>query len=254
MTSDKPTAKSTPATLSQSAVPRYLQLAGLFRRKIETGEWQLNHQIPTVEALSTEWGVARATIRQALGLLDSEQLISRSRAKGSYVIKRPQDLLWLKVDTDWQGLLSQRDGTKIEVLSEQHSIVPPFIPHPIGTTTGRYRHIRRRHWRDDTPFLLADVYIEEEIAAELSDSAFKELTALRLVTSVANISIKDARQTLTLGSADIETAELMKIPFNAPIAHVYRTVVDSKGRIVLISNGTYRGDIVRIDMNLEPQS
>ncbi|MDH3440549.1 MAG: GntR family transcriptional regulator [Gammaproteobacteria bacterium] len=236
--------------MERSAVPRYLQLASLFRRRIETGTWPLHGQIPTVDELSAECGVARATIRQALGLLESEGLISRYRAKGTFVDKRPQDLLWLEVKTDWEGLLTRRDDVRIEILSDHGGEKPSLIPHPIGELTESYRHLRRRHWREDAPILLADVFIDEEIASEIEERNFSELTALRLVANVKGLEIKDARQTLTIGAADIETAELMKLPLNAPIAHVQRSAVDSKGRIVLISNASYRGDIVRVDTQL----
>lgn len=237
--------------LARSAVPRYLQLAGLFRRRIETGDWLLHQQIPTVEELSSECGVARATIRQALGLLESEGLISRYRAKGTFVDKRPQDLLWLEVKTDWEGLLSRREDVRIEILSDHKGEKPPIVPHPVGTLTESYRHLRRRHWRDGAPFLLADVYIDEEIADQIDERSFSELTAMRLIATPEGLEIKDARQTLTIGTTDIEMAELMKLPLNSPVAHVYRSAVDSEGRIVLISNGTYRGDIVRVDMQLK---
>lgn len=240
-----------PADLTRSAMPRYLQLAGIFRRRIETGAWPLNEQIPTVEELSSECGVARATIRQALGLLESDGLISRYRAKGTFVNKRPQDLLWLEVETDWNGLLSKREDARIEVLSDHRGETPPIVPHPIGDLTEGYRHLRRRHWRDEAPFLLADVFIDDEIAAGIDEMSFSELTALRLVSSADGVEIVDARQTLTIGTADVETAELMKLPLNAPVAHVYRSAVDRNGNIVLISNGIYRGDIVRVDMQLK---
>lgn len=35
----------------RSSVARYIQLASLFRKKIESGEWELGAQIPTVEML-----------------------------------------------------------------------------------------------------------------------------------------------------------------------------------------------------------
>jgi GntR family transcriptional regulator len=241
-----------PGNLTRSAVPRYLQLASLFRRRIESGTWPVDKQIPTVEELSSECGVARATIRQALGLLESEDLISRFRAKGTFVKKRPQDLFWLQVQTDWDGLLSRREGVKIEVLSDHRVESPPMVPHPIGTLTGSYRHLRRRHWRDDAPFLLADVYIDEDIASEIDEAAFSELTALRMISQVPDVEIKDVRQTLTIGAADIEIAELMKLPLNVPVAQVYRSAIGAKGQIVMISMGTYRGDIVRVDTQLEP--
>lgn len=253
MTSNTKALSGTASNLTRSAVPRYLQLASLFRRRIETGTWQVGDQIPTVDDLASESGVARATIRQSLGLLESEGLISRFRAKGTFVTKRPQDLFWLEVETDWNGLLSRREGVHIEILSDRHDETPPITPHPVGKLTGSYRHLRRRHWRDDTPFLLADVYIDSDVASKIEESAFSELTALRLISKVPEIKVADARQTLTIGAADIEIAELMRLSLNAPVAQVYRSAIDTDDRIIMISMGTYRGDIVRVDMQLKPQ-
>jgi len=76
-------------------------------------------------------------------------------------------------------------------------------------------------------------------------------TALRLIADISGLKIKDARQTLTIGAADVETAERLNIPLNAPIACVYRSVVDRAGRLVFVGEGIYRGDQVRIDMKLK---
>src|SRR5215470_334542 len=74
--------------LNQSAVSRYLQLATLFRRRVEIGEWAVGARIPTVDELAGEFGVARLTIRQALGQLEHDGIIQRFRAKGTFVRKR----------------------------------------------------------------------------------------------------------------------------------------------------------------------
>ena len=71
--------------LNRSSVSRYLQLASLFREKINSGQWKVDQQIPTVEDLASEYGVARATIRQALDQLGRDGLIERFRAKGTFV-------------------------------------------------------------------------------------------------------------------------------------------------------------------------
>src|SRR6478609_1695308 len=68
--------------LSRSAVPRHIQLTTLFRHRIEQGAWKTGQQIPTVDELAAECGVARATIRQAMDQLEVEGLIERFRAKG----------------------------------------------------------------------------------------------------------------------------------------------------------------------------
>jgi GntR family transcriptional regulator len=243
---------ATPRTeLERSAIPRYLQLATLFRRRIQAGEWQLGDQIPTVDELCKECGVARATMRQALGLLEAEGLISRFRAKGTFVNERPQDRLWLEVESDWKGLLTTRSGARIEILIDEPKSVPSVVPHPIGELAVSYRHLRRRHWRGKVPFLLADVYIDNHLKGKIPEAAYSELTALRLVTKIPGVRIVDVRQTLTIGTADLETAQLMNLALNEPVAYVNRSAIDQRGHIVMISNGIYRGDIVRIDTRLK---
>jgi GntR family transcriptional regulator len=50
MSSAAKTATAAPAIdLSRSAVSRYIQLATLFRRRIEQGVWKIGTQIPTVD-------------------------------------------------------------------------------------------------------------------------------------------------------------------------------------------------------------
>ena len=46
--------------LGRPGIARYVQLATLFRRRIETGEWRVGEQIPTLEQLVGALGVARA--------------------------------------------------------------------------------------------------------------------------------------------------------------------------------------------------
>jgi len=103
---------------SRTGVARYIQLASLFRRRIESGLWAPGRQIPIVDDLAAECGVARATIRQALGILENERLIERYRAKGTFVLERPQGQIWCEVATDWSGLLMSRKDAVIEVLSD----------------------------------------------------------------------------------------------------------------------------------------
>ena len=237
--------------LGRSAVALYIQLATLFRRRIEQGQWAAGSQIPTLEELMAEHGVARATIRQALGLLENEGLISRHRAKGTFVNDRAKAELRLDVTTDLRAMLNSREGATIEVLNESLVDSPSVWPHDIGTIATRYRLLKRRHIRDGQPFLLADVLIDSKLAEKLPRSAFTSLTAMRIASSIPGIRIARARQTITVGSADIETAQLLDLPLNAPLCYIDRSAVDQRGRLILVSKGIYRGDVVRVEMDIK---
>jgi len=238
--------------LNRSAVSRYIQLATLFRRRIEQGVWRTGEQIPTVDDLAAECGVARATIRQALDQLEAEGLIERFRAKGTFVRETPAaNRLWCEVETDWTGLLRSREGAEIEVLGETKGVAGTATPPAsIGTVAPRYSHIRRRHWRDGQPFLVTDVFLDERLRAKVTAEDLRGKTALKLAASIPGVRITDARQTLTIGTADVETATALQLPLNAPVAHVRRAAVDQRGVLILLADGIYRGDMVRIDIKL----
>ena len=235
---------------SRSAISRYIQLATLFRRRIESGEWRVNERIPTVEELAAECGVARATIRQALSILEEENLIERFRAKGTFVRHRPQEELWCAVGTDWSGLLRPTDSATIEVLSDTSGVTLGDVIYQIGEPAPAYRHLRRRHWRHEKPFLMASLHIDERLCDRISQEDIETKTALRLVHDIPDLEIVDARQTLTIGTADVESAAALKIPINAPVAFVHRRAVDREGHLVLVAEGIYRGDVVRFDIKL----
>src|SRR3546814_1180368 len=101
-----------------------------------------------------------------------------------------------------------------------------------------------------TLFRSTDVYIDERLRDRVSRGDVESKTALRLINDIPGLEIADARQTLTIGTADMETARALSMPLNAPVAFVHRRAVDRDGVAVLIADGIYRGDVVRLDVTL----
>jgi GntR family transcriptional regulator len=236
---------------SRSAASRYVQLASLFRHRVESGEWPVDEQIPTVDALAEECNVARATVRQALSLLEAEGLIARFRAKGTFVIGKKHEKFWCEVATDWSGQLLAPEGSTIEILEAKNRQSPVQVEPLIGQLAPIYQHWRRRHWRDGKPYYLGDVYIDERLCARIPKKSFETKTSMRILRDLPGLEIAEAHQSLTLGSADPRTAELLQIPLNSPIAYVNRSAVDQRGCVVFVGKGIYRGDVVRLDIKLK---
>lgn len=236
---------------NRTGVARYLQLAMLFQGRIETGQWPVEKQIPTIDQLAADCNVARATVRQALDILEDRKLIARYRAKGTFVIMRPQKELWCEVATDWPGMLMDREGLTIEVLSTEDGQHPQEIQHHGGKLAPSYKLLRRRHWRGDLPYYLGEVYIDERLCRRIPAAAFETKSAMKMIRGIRGLEIKEARQTLTIGLADPEAAERLWLSTHAPVAYVYRSIMDRKGNLVLVTHGTYRADVVRLEMRLK---
>ena len=247
---DERAENATAKALQKSNVSRYIQLAGMFRQRIESGTWDVGDKIPSVKDLAQQCGVATMTIRHSLDALESEGLIERFRAKGTFVLKRPTKDLWCEVKTDWSGLLIARDNASIEILGDERGVTLPRRDGDIGALAPSYRHLKRRHTRDGTAFLLADVYIDERICKDIPEIGYTTLTAMRLVADIPGQKITDAVQIVTVSSADLETSAKLNVSVGDPVALVERIAVNQVGDIILLAKGVYRGDMTRIEVKL----
>lgn len=69
-----------------SPEPLYLQLAALLRRRIESGK--LTGRVPSVKALSEEYGISHITAEKAMDVLKREGPVTTTIGKGTYVAGR----------------------------------------------------------------------------------------------------------------------------------------------------------------------
>jgi len=73
----------------ESAVPAYLQVAGILRARIQSGQYAPGQRVPSINDLTSEYGIARTTAGKALRVLINEGLAYVSPGMGVYV-RRPR--------------------------------------------------------------------------------------------------------------------------------------------------------------------
>lgn len=238
--------------LDQGGVARYHQLSSLFRRRIESGDWPVGRQIPTLGALAAEFQVAPATVRRAVDSLVQEGVLACYRAKGTFVLKAPVESLWQEIETDSGGFLRTRGGARIELVADEIAQALPPSPIEEGRPAPAYRRLRRVYWRDNQAFALIDTYIDAAIAAEIPQDVLAGRANQELLAQVKGVVVTSLRQTLTIGAADPEASRILRVPLNAPVAKIDRRRLDPSGAVVLSSQGIYRGDVVRLDFHEDP--
>lgn len=70
---------------SNGRVSLYLQVKQQMRTRIESGQWPSNSKIPGEHELTAQFGVSRATVRNALDELAREGMVIRRVGDGTYV-------------------------------------------------------------------------------------------------------------------------------------------------------------------------
>ncbi len=251
MTRRRQTSSRTMKLMTESHVPKYAQIADIFRQRIARGIWSQGLRLPANEELAEEFGVSRVTIRQAVELLAREDLVEAQQGRGTFVTGKTTDNHWLKVETTLSDLAEVYRDTSPEILniSEGHARAP--LKPGDGVPADRYVFMRRVHSRKGEPYCVISIYLDEAVFRK-HPKQFRTRTVIPILTEMRDPPIASAHQTLTIGVADLEVARLLKVPLNSPVADVRRVFRAPDKRVVYLGEVTYRGDFVRIDMDLRP--
>jgi GntR family transcriptional regulator len=68
-----------------AATPLRIQLAGILRAQIQSGELRPGRIMPSETTLMQEHGLARGTVRKAIDALADEGLVNRVQGRGTFV-------------------------------------------------------------------------------------------------------------------------------------------------------------------------
>jgi GntR family transcriptional regulator len=235
---------------SSNPIPLYLQIADALRERIARGVWQNGQLIPTLEQIADEFDVARVTARQAVQLLTTEGILAPMRGRGTFVKAEPSAYETVHVVTSLEELAEMYRVTTPELLTiDEGSRLPP-IHADDGKLAAAYTYMRRVHSVAEKPYCVIGIYLDERIYSRAS-KRFRLETVIPILMEMKPKRIARARQTLTIGSADADTANLLRIPVGTPVARVRRLFHDSRGTVIYYADAVYRGDVVKLDMEMD---
>lgn len=236
------------ASLS-SRVPLYLQIADSLRDRIARGVWQQGEVIPTLEQIAAEFDVARVTARQAVQLLMSEGALTPQRGRGTFVCATPPVMKPVQVVTTLKALAEMYQATSQQPLTVEESRRKPPVIAADGELARDYIYMKRVHSSNGLPYCVISLYLEEKIFS-MSPDRFRNELVIPILVSLSPQRIAKARQTLTISSADAETARLLRVPTDAPVARVQRIFNDADNVVIYYADVVYRGDAVKVEMDL----
>lgn len=238
-------------TFSQSPVPRYAQLAELLRQRIARGVWKEGDRLPTLDALVAEFGVARVTVRQAIERLTRDNLVSPQRGRGTFVTAGAGATGSLRLATTLRDLADvyRQDKPKLTLIEDTAAM--PALRERDGHPAPAYRYLRRVHSRQDVAYCVISIHLDERVF-KLAPRRFRSETVVPVLLDLPKVKIARAWQTLSIATADLEVAQLLELPLNAPVAEVRRVFTAPDGTVLYLGEITYRGDYIHFEMDLVP--
>lgn len=234
------------------SVPLYGQLASTLRGQIESGHWPVGARLPSIESLARDFGVARATMRQAIEVLEGEGLVRRRHGRGTFVESEPRRQRWLSLASDWDSLIRMIDTLEPKLLQVESAERQPRVREEEGRPMPAYQYLRRVHYSDDKPFCLIDIHLAASIYLRQPER-FRHAVILPILARMPELEIARASQTLVIDGAEPEVARHLELPLGAPVAKVRRTVADAGGWCIYVADVVYRGDVIKLDIDLSPR-
>lgn len=198
-----------------------------------------------------EFDVARVTVRQAINLLAKDGLVSPQRGRGTFVNAFPARAPSLRLGMTLRDLAAVYRHDKPQLTLIEQTSATPRLNAADGKPAPRYHFMRRVHSRDGTAYCVISIYLDQRVF-RMAPKRFRQETVIPVLLEISRVKIASARQTLAIGSADMEVAEHLKVAVNTPVAEVRRVCTAPDGTVIYLGEVTYRGDYIHLEMDLKP--
>jgi GntR family transcriptional regulator len=220
--------------------PIYRRIADRLRDAILAGELRDGDRLPGENAIMAEYGIARATARQALAVLINEGLAVARRGSGVYVrtfrpIRRHGSRRLAR--SQWQAGRAIWDadttGRPYTVDSAQITRVPAVAEAAARLDTDEVWARRRRYLVDDRPVQLATSQFPADLV-EGTRIVEPDTGPGGVYARLAELGTAPAHFTEEIRARmpSPDEARLLELPAGTPVIVVWRTAFTAEGRAV----------------------
>ncbi|MFF2811902.1 GntR family transcriptional regulator [Streptomyces sp. NPDC058000] len=230
--------------LETAPEPKYWHLKTVLSDALDT-EFRVGEILPNERDLAARFGVARATLRQALEQLELEGRLQRRRGVGTTVAPPRVGVAVDPARHTWPGAAG--DDWQPVAASETDA-VPAAVARLLESAPGEAVHVvRRSRVSAGQPVAAELLYVR---ADTLPDSVDEEtvdpgVRARAVLRALQALDLDGQDRTVELGSARAEDArQLDRLP-GSPVLVVTTRYV-SQGRAAAVAVSTYRADTCRL--------
>lgn len=229
--------------------PLYHRAYGLLSQRISQGIYGPGAQLPTEDQLAAEFGVSRATVRQAVGELVKRGLVVRQQGRGTFVSgtipETPRRFVSSLAD-----LITETKRTGVKSVSMRHrEPVPPMIARRLGITDGHATVLERTRLLGDQVFAYVIQYLPSSIG-ELMTA--REVQRLGVLTALhrKGVALGEGKQIVRAQLADVGVAEKLGLEIAAAVLHAERLLQAPDGSPLELVQAWYRADLYEYQASL----
>jgi len=237
-------------TDTSSAVPLYYQVLSVIRQRIANGSYEANGKLPSEDELAGEFGVSRATIRQAVGELVRLGFVIRQQGRGTFVLPAASHAMGQRFQGSLRDLISETERTLVTTVElVRDAPFPARIAAALEIEDLRGTVVRRRRTMDGEVFAFTVNYLPPRVAALVTDDELHK-TGLMTLLERKGVTFAGGYQSIRAELADLEVSHWLEVGFGAAVLFVERVLVDSDGGPCEFVQSHYRGDRYEFTVNL----
>jgi GntR family transcriptional regulator len=209
-----------------STQPLYLQLHDALTERVASGQWKPGTAIPNEGDLAREFRVSVGTMRKALDLMETEQLVTRRQGRGTFVNDQTaRDLAWrfcnirtlngsrvegqFSVDKIEETQANERERERLDLQENE-----------------RVYRIRRLRMDGDRLLMVEDVSLPTALFLDVPDM-IPDIVALALQNGIV---LGKAKERIRLEVAEPAVSKLLNVPDNSEVLVLDRVIHTLLGR------------------------
>jgi GntR family transcriptional regulator len=223
-------------------IPLYLSIERDLRRKIDSGDLQVDSQIASEEDLARAYGVSRMTLRHALTRLVAAGVLERRRGIGTFVgkprIERDAGrLIGFAEDTSAQGMVP-----RTEVVEKRWVEPSPEDARVLRQGDGEQAlRILRLRYASGEPLSYNFTQLTAAVGRLVEHEDFSHSLYTILGRAVQHGEMFADQRIESIG-ADAELSRLLDVGTKACLLKIERIIQSGQDTVLGLSRNYYRGD------------
>jgi GntR family transcriptional regulator len=235
-----------PASPLGAAQPRYMQLAKTLLNEIESGKYPIGSQIPTELELCEQFGVSRATAREALRRLVQLGLVVRQPRVGTTVKALSAKAGGYRQNTADVGDLYQyaTDTTLVIEHSDTLQIDASLAEKLEGSPGETWLHLRgRRHaGGQQLPICTTELWLHPAFRAIRGLMGPLPGAVHAAIEEQFGERVVEVEQEIRAVALNREQVDLLQAPLRSPALWVCRRYRNRHGQLVELTESTHPAD------------
>ncbi|NKF52074.1 histidine utilization repressor [Shewanella sp. WXL01] len=210
------------------ALAKFAEIKQFILAKIESGEWQENHRVPSENQLTDLFACSRMTARRSLTELVEAGVLTRTQGLGTFVagLKSQSSLLSIRNIAD--EIKERGHGYSVELLEQTEIIAIAPIAIALGLEIGaKVSYSLIVHCEQSVPLQMEERFVNPELIPDYLAQDFSEQTPHEYLSKVAPLT--EARHTVEAVIPSEQVQQHLQIEATEPCLQVLRRTWSRQG-------------------------